>query len=1056
MVTKTEAVRNFLLASTHKDLAELYDYNLEVQVNVAQDGGERVDGDFKGRAWHGYTDNLTTWKPLRIPWKASTDPHFTDSKMTWDLAEHAEAIGMTGWDWANKCSRWVAFDFDAIVGHSEKNPSKLTFEELETIKDTAAKIPWVTIRKSTSGRGLHIYVFVNEVETQTHTEHAALARAILGKMAALTGFDFRSKVDCCGGNMWVWHRKMSKKDGLILVKEGTVLTDVPLNWRDHVDVIKGRRRRNLPKSIADLPEADKFEDLINQRVKIPLEDEHQKLITYLESTDAVWWWDNDLWLLVTHTTHLKDAFDALDVKGIFDTVATGKDKGVDHNCFNGAVEVLTDEGPKTFKELAEVGKATLCVRDLNGNAIWEEVEILKFGQQETVELTFGDQTKIRVTKDHQWLYKDNNTKQVCPINRKTTNELLLGKTELPLIKLQLSKPSEEGRAHGFVTVSSKKEDGLIEDVYCAVVPKYHNFVLANGLVTGNCFLTPLRHGTWSVRRFTPGVQEHLSWTQDGQGWTRCYFNRKPDLLAASNTFGGIESPQGGFVFREAENAVKAAAAMGVLIEVGTPLLSRQTILKKHKDGRLVVTVERDSMDSFDTMKNWLAVKDKPWTRIFSLPDDGPEEVETFDCDDVVRHIITTGNENYGWAIKSENDWRLEPLTHIQKALGALGFKYAEANTIIGSAVFKAWKLVNKPFELEFPGDREWNRGAAQLKFNPTIDKSNLNYPNWLSVLQHCGSGLDQSISRNPWCKVNNILSGCDYLKIWLASLFQRPTEPLPYLFFYGPQDSGKSIFWEAVSELLTVGVKRADVALLSQGGFNKELEGAILCVLDEVDLRRNKLAYNRIKDWVTGRELLIHEKGMTPYHIQNTAHFIHCSNDHNFCPVFPGDTRIVASYVKALDFDKKIPKRKFIPMLMNEAPDFLAELLDIDIPDSNDRLSLPVIETEDKMVIQKMNQTALETFMEESCKAAPGYMIKFSEFYDKFREWVDPAEAAIWTKIAIGKGIPPQYLKARNQKDSQYYIGNIAWTEISTIERPAFVLLRRGTNDFLATKEELG
>jgi len=1253
MVTKTEAIRNFLSGSTREDLAELYDYNMEVQINVAQDGGERVDGDFKGRAWHGYTDHLTTWKPIRIPWKAATDPYFTDSNMTWDLAQHAEAIGMTGWDWANKCSRWIAFDFDAIVGHSEKNPSTLTIEELETIKETASSIPWVTIRKSTSGRGLHIYVFVDEVETKTHTEHAALARAVLGKMAALTGYDFRSKVDCCGGNMWVWHRKMSSTDGLILIKSGTVLKDIPPNWRDHIDVINNRRKRNLPKSIADLPEADKFEDLINQRVKIPLDSEHKSLITYLENSGALWWWDNDLWLLVTHTTHLKDAHRELSLKGIFETVSTGKEKGADHNTY----------------------------------------------------------------------------------------------------------------------------------------------------------LVPLRHGAWSVRRFTPGVQEHLSWTQDGQGWTRCYLNRKPDLLAAASTFGGIESPQGGFVFREAENAMKAAEAMGLTINIGTPMLGRQTILKKHKDGRLVATVERDPMDKSDEMQNWLALKDKPWTRIFSLPDDGPDEVDTYDCDDVVRHIITTGNENYGWAIKAENMWRLEPLAHVQKALGALGFKFKEINTIIGSAVFKAWRLVNKPFEPEFPGDREWNRGAAQLKFNPTVDTSNLNYPYWLSVLEHCGSGLDQTIKRNPWCKVNNILNGCDYLKIWLASLFQRPTEPLPYLFFYGPQDSGKSIFWESISELLTVGVKRADVALLSQQGFNKELEGAILCVLDEVDLRKNKVAYNRIKDWTTGREMVIHEKGMTPYHIPNTAHFVHCitkdqwvltnqgprqveditdtetvivtdsqeyktkgffktaekqvlkietfdgfefkctndhlvkvnydgielwqeagklksgdklclnkhrniswdgtgtwedgyilgwlfgdgttfirksgksigkvenrllvfpgdesvletlincftvkpninrnkqanhlvltskhlnqlckdfgvegkkvitktiqqasseflvgfisaffdtdgtcvfrkrgcyisitqsnketlqilqrlllyfginshirlqrkggirqildnkpskvkdayeliirnkenleifrsridlqhyekqeklkaivnswtrkavedkfltrvvkieeegvqevyditvpdahafscnglmlhncANDHNFCPVFPGDTRIVASYVKNLDFDKKIPRRKFLPLLMNEAPDFLAELLNLDIPESNDRLSVPVVETEDKIVIQRMNQTALETFIEENCVPASGYMIKFSEFYDKFREGVDPAEAATWTKIAIGKGIPPQFLKARSSKDSQYYIGNIAWLGTKVEDRKPFILLRRGSNDFLALPEEL-
>jgi hypothetical protein len=281
---------------------------------------------------------------------------------------------------------------------------------------------------------------------------------------------------------------------------------------------------------------------------------------------------------------------------------------------------------------------------------------------------------------------------------------------------------------------------------------------------------------------------------------------------------------------------------------------------------------------------------------------------------------------------------------------------------------------------------------------------------------------------------------------------------LPYSFCYGPQDSGKSIFWESIAERLTVGVKRADVALLSQQGFNKELEGAILCVLDEVDLRNNKLAYNRIKDWVTGRELLIHEKGMTPYHIPNTAHFVHTANDHNFCPVFPGDTRIVTCYIKELSLIDKIPKRKLIPLLLNEASDFLAELLNIEIPDSNDRLSVPVIETEDKMSIQKMNQTPLENFTEQYCIEAPGYAIKFSDFYDRFREWVDRTEAADWSKIMVGKNLPPQYLKGRSNKDAQYYIGNVAWIEEqeNLEERKPFVLIRKGKNDFLMREDDLG
>ena len=115
MVQKTEAIKNILLNLTHPDLAALYNFNMECQVNVAQDGGERIEGEFKGKRWHGWTDSFTTWKSFRIPWNAAHEPSFEDSPLKFSLEKHAEGIGMTGWDWKNRESKWVAFDFDSIV-----------------------------------------------------------------------------------------------------------------------------------------------------------------------------------------------------------------------------------------------------------------------------------------------------------------------------------------------------------------------------------------------------------------------------------------------------------------------------------------------------------------------------------------------------------------------------------------------------------------------------------------------------------------------------------------------------------------------------------------------------------------------------------------------------------------------------------------------------------------------------------------------------------------------------------------------------------------------------
>ena len=871
MPLKTQAISTLLHLRTHKDLANLYNHDQECQVNVAQDGGDRVEGDFKGRKWHGWTDGATTWKSFRIPLKAYSDPEYSDTEIKWDLAEHAEGIGMTGWNWKDRVSKWVAFDFDAIMGHSDKHSGNLTNDELDAVREAAFNIEWVTIRKSTSGKGLHLYVYLNDVRTANHNEHAALARAILGKMSALTGFNFEAKVDNCGGNMWVWHRKMGGTDGLKLIKAGIPLDEVPPNWQDHVKVITGVRRKNLPQEIETNGLSNLFEELSGQRLRIPLDDEHKRVINYLKDNNLFWWWDQDHSMLVTHTLHLKSAHKELVLKGFFETNSKG-----------------------------------------------------------------------------------------------------------------------------------------------------------SNLDEQNCFCMVLRKGAWVVRRYSLGVQEHESWNQDGQGWTRCYLNMEPDLANASRSFGGLEDPRGGFMFREAEVAAKTTALLGVSLNLSPIYNGRETTLKEHKDGRLIVEIERKDSDRADEMSGWLADKDK-WKRIYSKQISAPIEPETANYDDMVRHLVTETGDDYGWMIKSDGSWRAEPLVHLRVALASLGLGQKDVTQVLGSSIFKCWKVVNRPFQPEYPGEREWNRGAAQLRFNPVKERENLSYPTWTGLLNHCGSGLNEVVKTNSWCCANGILSGGEYLKCWISSLFKEPSEPLPYLFFYGPQNSGKSIFHEALNLLLTKGYKRADAALISQAGFNAELEGAIICVVEETDLRKNLQAYNRIKDWVTSLELSIHCKGKTPYHIPNMSHWVQCSNDYNACPIFAGDTRITMCFVEPLDPMTLIPKKALIPMLEKEAPHFLAEILNLELPPSMDRLNVPVLTTEDKQMVQQLNKTQLEIFIEEKCQALNGRMIKFSDFFAKLQEWLDPNEVHKYSKIRVGREIPPNFPKARVHEDGQFYIGNIAW-----------------------------
>lgn len=884
-VTKTEAIKAFLSAKTHADLASMYNYNMEVQITVAQDNGERVTGDFKGRQWHGYTDGIQTWKPIRIPLKASTEPEYNDTAMTWDISVHAEGIGMTGWDWTNRISRWVAFDFDSITGHSEKHAKKLSDEELESIRQALHNIPYVTIRRSTGGKGLHVYVLLQEIQTANHTEHAAVARAVLSHLSAIANFNFNIRVDTCGGNMWVWHRKMTEENkGLELLKQGTELAVTPPNWRDYLSVVSGRRTKNLPKFV-EPAEEDIFAQLTGQRLRVRLDADHKKLIEYIQNKyPSAIWWEAEHHMLVTHTALLKEAHTVLNLKGQFETLAQGEEKGFDHNCF--------------------------------------------------------------------------------------------------------------------------------------------------------CF--PLAGGAWTIRRYSRGCAEHPFWKQDGNDWTSISLNKEPTLDQIATIHKGIEKSTGGYWFENGSSAIEAARALGVELDLPEKIKQYQDVtLKLHKSGKLLVEIEKKDVP----LPGWVLEK-KKYTKMFQIKNISTEdETESAKLDERVRHLITEDGDDNGWVINPENEWHTEPLANVKLFIKGLGYKPNEENALLGNNVAHCWKIVNLPFREEYPENRKWNRHAAKLKYNPSLNKDTLSYPTWSKILDHLGASLNDAIQNHEWCKNNNIVSGADYLKCWIASLFKEPMEPLPYLFFWGEQNSGKSIFHEMLSLLMVRGVVRADTALTT--GFNGELEGAVLCVIEETEMNKNLVAYNRIKDWVTSRYLNIHPKYKQPYLVPNTAHFVHASNSNLACPIFPGDSRITMIHVNPINPENIIPKKQIIPLLMKEAPDFLAEIFSLELPLSPDRLNVPIISTQDKLAVEESNKSALEVFLEQNCYYAPGYSILMKDLKAKFHETLDPHYLHLWSPQRIGREFPTKtFVKGNCPSTNQVVIGNISFTPIDPKDfRPPFFIL---------------
>ncbi len=401
--SKINAVKDFLME--HSPLGHLYYGGMEVQVSVAQGDGEPISREYLGTTWKGFAKGKFTvkvkdketgeekeevrwkeeWKPFRIPYKANSTPEYKmESPMTYDV-KHINGIGLSGWDWIEKKSKYVVYDFDALVGHSVNNPNLLSDDELQEIQDKLADIDWVTIRRSTSGKGLHVYVFVDDVTTNTHTEHSALAKSILDLMSLqCDGYSFKNKIDVCGHIFWIWHEKMFDENGVKiprafeLLKEGRTLRkdEIPFNWKEQTKVITGEVRKLSPFPVlGHRPDLDAlFDEITGKKKKIELDEGHQLLIKYLESrSDQHWYWSADYHMLVTHTAVLRDAHKTLNFKGFFETTSGGSNLA-DPNCFcyplpDGAWSVLRyGKGIKESESwIHEEDKYTRCYYNQKSN-----------------------------------------------------------------------------------------------------------------------------------------------------------------------------------------------------------------------------------------------------------------------------------------------------------------------------------------------------------------------------------------------------------------------------------------------------------------------------------------------------------------------------------------------------------------------------------------------------------------------------------------------------------------------------------------------------------------
>ena len=874
---------------------------LETQINVAAGNGEPVHG--KRATW---TDGVDQWWNVRIPKNAMADPTFKDYKLSWPLEEHAEGIGSTGWDWKAKVSRWLGFDFDALTGHAIG--VGIEDHQLKEVQKAAEALPYVEVRKSTGGKGIHLYVYTNEIPTDNHTEHAALGRCILGMMSSETGFDFASQIDCCGGVMWIYHRKLTvENQGLSLLKPAEkilAVEDLPSNWKDHIEVVTRKRSKVRIEGIKD-EYVDPFDQLASARRIVTLDDTHKAIIDELARGGYSTVWVSDHHLLQTHTCALQRLLDdpdtnaELNLKGFYSTTSEGRDK---------------------------------------------------------------------------------------------------------------SSP--------------------------------------------NCFMFPLPDGAFKVYRFSPGISEANTWQQDGEGWTTCFFNHEPDLKTAARALGGAElADNKGFHFDEARQALDVAKALGQDVQIGDKFHFRESVLRPNKDGRLVIRVKKEK-DEAKPSDGWAKIRGDWWEKVFGVKTDPTEDqLDVAEFDGRLRTLVTPKCDSAGWYVKTTNgEWQRRPMGECKNWLHHHGLGKSEADAVLGGCINKPWNLVIKPFQDEYPGGRQWNYNAPQFRFEPAVlkDDNVPQHPHWDRIFQHCFCDLDDEIKKLRWAQDANIRDGYQYGLTWVASCFRDPFEPLPFLFFFGNQNSGKSILHEALSLLVTGGIVDAKQALTSKNDFNGELLGGVLATIEEQDISGSPHAYSRMKEWLTAKKILIRRMRTDAYPIPNTLHFMMMANDQMNCPVFPGDTRVMVIEVPDLLLEEEIPKKILLERLEEEAPHFMRTLLSVELPQVRDRMRLPLVDTYKRQRSQEMHRSPLESFITEKCYKVPGKKILFADFYEKFIEWMDPSERFEWSKSKASRGLPSDTPSGASGGGNHRYVGNLSFEPGKDLDATPYIC----ANSRLRLKED--
>ena len=123
---------------------------------------------------------------------------------------------------------------------------------------------------------------------------------------------------------------------------------------------------------------------------------------------------------------------------------------------------------------------------------------------------------------------------------------------------------------------------------------------------------------------------------------------------------------------------------------------------------------------------------------------------------------------------------------------------------------------------------------------------------------------------------------------------------------------------------------------------------------------------------------------------------------------------------------KEIPKEVYIPLCLEEFPNFLYTLGTMQLPALKERTRLPIISTEIKEGILESTEPDVLAYLKQTYHNIPGHAVRISEAYEGYKKWctannVKPVAPNDF-KLQVGLKFPVY----RGPSGRAFSIGNIS------------------------------